>query len=150
MSKVSPFNGRWGLNYASDFEVMMEDWGIAEEYKKKVRVALKDFGPDRLVEEYHIDNDAGTISRKVTYQNESRNSQNVPFETWKQGVYFDGRPTKSYYGREGGRDDTIVRFEIGNNDKLHFMIMTQVVGNTMISTYSVRGKTYVKKFDRLP
>jgi len=41
------------------------------------------------------------------------------------------------FGREAGRDDIITRFEIGNNDKVHAIVIMEVLGENLDQMQSV-------------
>ena len=53
------------------------------------------YGDDRLCENFYIDNEAGRISRSVTYKGDSVREGNAqPFDKIVDSLYFDGRPVK--------------------------------------------------------
>jgi hypothetical protein len=156
MGRPSPFNGRWGLTYSSNFRDYLQFFGIHDEaLLDKIDESLSTYyGDDRLCETYFIDNDAGLITRTVSYKGESvREGKGQPFDQIVHSKYFDKKPVKYIFCREDGKDDTIVRFELGNQDKVHAMVVTSVYGNNnehMISTYTCRGKTWIKTWIRMP
>lgn len=149
-TKPSPFNGRWGLTYSSDFGDYMDAFGITDQaFRQRVNESLSQYeGDDRLFENYVIEND--TVTRRVEYKGQvMREGKGQPFDTIVSSLYFDGRPVEYYFGREDGRDDFIVRFEIGNEKKVHCVVQTEVYGpkqDQMLSTYFCRGKQFIKKW----
>ena len=50
---------------------------------------------------------------------------------------------KYVFGREGGRDDTIVRFGLGNEVQVHSMVVTKVLpgGNELLSVSNTNSYT---------
>jgi len=128
----------------------MDAFGVTDQALRKLtNESLSQYeGDDRLFENYHIEN--GLITRRVEYKNiVRREGKAQPFDTPVSSLYFDGKPVEYIFGREDGRDDIIVRFEIGNNKTVHCVVITEVQGpnkDQMLSTYFCRGRIFLKRW----